>query len=68
MEFENTEFGQCKLLNCDYAMGKNIILIKNNSTKPYVVTTNLLKDNNWVKGVFFSTYDLAKKYYDELKQ
>ena len=53
MEFENPNFGPCELINCDSIIGKTIILIKNNTTNPYVVTTKLLRDNTWVKGEYF---------------
>ena len=68
MEFENPNFGPCELINCDSIIGKTIILIKNNTTNPYVVTTKLLRDNTWVKGEYFPTYEQAKEYYEKIEE
>lgn len=66
MEFENSTFGKCELLNCDSKLGKALVFIKNNMTNPYVVTSKLLKDNNWVKGEHFATYEEAKEHYEKM--
>lgn len=66
MEFENPNFGECELMNCDVKIGKTIIFIKKDTSNPYVVTSNLLRDKTWVKGEYFPTYEQAKIYYDKI--
>lgn len=63
MEFENKNFGICKLLNCDYEKGICLVEIKDkNKVMPYVITSVII-NGNWIKGEYFSTLEEAKKRY-----
>jgi len=64
MEFENANFGTCKLLLCDYKKGACLIEIENkNRTMPFVVTTRILKYGTWAKAEYYSTIEKARENY-----
>lgn len=64
MEFENVNFGTCKLLLCDYKKGACLIEIEDkNRTMPFVVTTRILKDGTWAKAEYYSTIEKARENY-----
>ena len=64
MEFENINFGTCKLLECNYKKGACLIEIEDkNRTMPYVVTTRISKDGTWAKGEYYSSFEEAKNNY-----
>lgn len=64
MEFENKEFGACRLLKCNYNKGACLIEIKDkNRTFPYVVTTRVSKDGTWAKAEYYQNLKEAEVVY-----
>ena len=64
MEFENKNFGICRLLQCNYEKGVCLVEIKDkNRAMPFVITSVIMQDGNWIKGEYYSTLKEAEGVY-----
>lgn len=64
MDFENKEFGACRLLKCNYDKGACLIEIKDkNRAFPYVVTSRVAKDGSWTRGEYYQNLKEASVVY-----